>query len=276
MQRGLVSWLLLLALCALPWRLAAQDLSGLSQALQLPKLAQLLHLEGVEYGATLEAEMFPGTGGERWASEVARIHDPARILGGLESALAPQFADHPDALAQSVAFFESELGQKIITLELSAREALLDDTTLEAAKVAFDDLRAKPSERLQSLEAFVEINDLIFSNIAGAMNANFAFMTGLRDGGAVDHSLPESDLMADLWSQEDQIRTDIEGWVFPYVALAYQPLNDEELAAYLQFSRTPAGKVVNSALFAAFDLLFAAVSYDLGLGVAEFLTAQDI
>lgn len=276
MLRRMMLILPMLGLALMPLGAASEEPSQLGAALNLPKLAQILHREGLDYGASLEAEMFLGQGGARWAAEVARIHDPSRILAGLEAGLAPYFADTPKALDEAVAFFASDFGQRIIGLELSAREAMLDKDTTEAAELAFEALSAKGGDRLAALERFVQVNDLIASNVAGAMNSNLAFMQGMMDGGAMDQTMPEADMLADLWSQEDKITQDIENWVFPFVAMAYQPLDAADLAAYTAFCETPTGQRVNAALFDAFDKVFAAVSYDLGRAAAGFLTAQDI
>jgi hypothetical protein len=62
----------------------------------------------------------------------------------------------------------------------------------------------------------------------------------------------------------------------PYLAMAYQPLSDADLEAYIAFSRTPEGQVLNRALFAAFDALFNALSRDLGLAAARLMAGQDL
>ena len=79
-----------------------------------------------------------------------------------------------------------------------------------------------------------------------------------------------------LWAQEDQVRQETEDWLWPYLALAYQPLSDEEMQAYQVFSEAPEGRALNAALFAAFDASFVRISGELGRAVALMVQGQDI
>ena len=66
------------------------------------------------------------------------------------------------------------------------------------------------------------------------------------------------------------------GWLLTFLGLAYQPLSDADLDAYIAFSETPAGQVLNRAQFAAFDALFAEVSHRLGVAAAGHLAGEDL
>jgi hypothetical protein len=257
-------------------RAHAQGVDDLSRALQVERLMAVMREEGVRYGADLEAELFPGSGGPRWQAIVDRIHDAERMGRVVRETLRAGLADDPAAAAASVAFFAGPIGQRVVELEIAAREALLDETVKDAAELALDDLRAARDPRLALLERFVTVNDLVESNVAGALNSNLAFYRGMVEAGGVDGSLTESDMLADLWSQEDQIREDTRTWLYPYLAMAYQPLSDADLEAYIAFSASPAGQVLNSALFAAFDAMFAMLSHDLGLAAATLMQGEDL
>jgi hypothetical protein len=58
--------------------------------------------------------------------------------------------------------------------------------------------------------------------------------------------------------------------------MAYQPLNDADLEAYIEVSETRAGRVLNRALFAGFDDMYVSISRALGVAAARFMTGQDI
>ena len=250
------------------------NLDALFAALDLEAVMGVMRDEGTAYGVTLEQDLFPGAGGKAWEAQVATIYDPARMsaifLDRLRQELPAQGIDI------MVDFFGSARGQRIIKLELSAREALLDDAVEEVADQNYAAMQAENDPRLALLKQFAEVNDLIESNVSGAMNANYAFYVGLVDGGAFPYDMPEQQILSDVWGQEADIRGETESWLYAYLGMAYQPLSDDDLEAYVAFSRTPEAKALNRALFAAFDAMFTGISRDLGLAAAKFIGGQDI
>ena len=257
-------------------RAAADPVADLARALALPRLFEVLRAEGLDYGAELEAELFPGAGGPRWTATVGTLHDSARMEATAMARLRDELGAYPDAVARMIDFFNADTGARIVALELAAREGYLDDTVKDAAEVAFEDMVANASPRLDQIRRLVEANDLIEQNVAGALNGNLAFYRGMIDGGGIVANLPEAEMMADLWSQEPQIRQDTTAWLMPYLALAYRPLSDVDLETYIAFSETPEGQLLNRALFSAFDVVFNGLSRDLGLAAAQFVQGQDI
>ena len=110
----------------------------------------------------------------------------------------------------------------------------------------------------------------------GAMNASYAFYNGMIDGQAFDFELTEDEILRDVWSQEAEIRLDTQEWLYGYLMRAYAPLSDDDLQAYIDFSATKAGRVLNAALFAGFDEVFTNVSKALGLSAAGFMQGEDL
>jgi hypothetical protein len=110
----------------------------------------------------------------------------------------------------------------------------------------------------------------------GALNANLSFLRGLADSGVEEFALPEADMLAQVWATEPEVRDEMVGWVFPFLTLAYQPLSDADLQAYIAFSKTPAGQRVNAAMFQAYDALFDEISHDLGRAFGLALQGDDI
>ncbi|MEY1555918.1 hypothetical protein AB3Y40_09815 [Yoonia sp. R2331] len=247
---------------------------ALFDALGLPEMMQIMREEGVNYGAEIGEDLFDGRASVEWTNIVSGIYDADAmqtvVLEGLTTALE---GDDVDAM---IAFFSGEPGQTIIGLELSARRALLDETVEEAAKEVATEAMLDNTDRYQKVRSFIEINDLVETNVVGAMNSNYAFYTGLMDGGALPQELTEDQVLNDVWSQEPEIRVNTTEWVYSFLMLAYQPLSDADLDAYIAFSETEAGQDLNAAMFAAFDGMFEDISRALGLGSAQFMTGQDI
>ncbi|MCA3488175.1 MAG: DUF2059 domain-containing protein [Rhodobacter sp.] len=264
-------------LCALPLRAASADPAALLTTLRIPEMIAVMQDEGIAYGDELEEQLFPGAGGARWDEAVARVYDESALLERFQSAFAARLAADPQAMDQIAGFFGTDRGQQILILEIEARRALLDEAVEEAAAVSVDDMRARDDPRLALLERFATANDLIEQNVSGALNANFAFFQGMSDGGAFDGAkMTEADMLAEVWAQEPDIRAETESWLYPFLALAYKPLSDADVEAYLAFSESEAGRAMNAAMFAAFDEVFRDISRDLGRAAAEMLSGRDI
>ncbi len=251
-----------------------EKLDTLFDALGLPEVLDVMHAEGVAYGADMQDQMFPGRGGPSWAAVVAQIYDTARMSDTVREALDRGLGD--EDIDPLLDFFTSARGKRIIGFEVSAREAMIDEAVEEAAEAAYAEMRANENPRLELLEAYVEANDLVDSNVMGAMNSNYAFYLGLIDAGGIGQGMTERDILADVWAQEEEIRLDTETWVYSYLAMAYQPLEDADLEAYVALSETEAGRALNRALFAGFDEMYVAISRALGRAAARFMMGEDI
>ncbi len=254
----------------------AERVVRLSDTLMMGAIMDIMQQEGLEYGKTLEKDLFPERGGDRWTAIVAEIYDTTKMRSRFDMALGKELAGAGTDIAAMEAFFESAQAQRILILEVEARRALLDQAVEDAAKVGWEDLQAEGKARADQLRRFAEVNDLIESNVMGALNANLGFYRGLATASSIAADMTEEDMLSDGWGQEPSIRQETEEWLFPFLSLAYQPLPDADLDAYIAFSETPAGQRMNTALFAAFDSLFTQISYDLGAAAALQMQGDDI
>ena len=254
----------------------ADTTERLVETLRLDEVIEIMRLEGLDHGAEIGESLLGPRAGRAWTATVSAIYREealqARFASLLEAAL-----EGDAAVAEDIeGFFGSETGQRILELEIGARRAMLDPAVDEDARSALVAMRAEEAPRLELLERFAAANDLIEQNVAGGLNSTFAFYTGLRDGGAPGFDIGEKDMLADVWGQEEEIRADLEEWLFAYLALAYGPLEDGELDAYIAFSELPSGQALNAALFAAFNGLFEETSWQLGQAAGQLLASEDI
>lgn len=252
------------------------SIAQLGEVMQLDELFEVLREEGISYGAELEADMFPAGGGPGWARAISDIYDIPVLRARFNRALREGLAPDPEALAAIIDFFSSDLGARILTLEIEARRAFLDDAAEDAARVAADKLRAGREPRARQIDRFIEAADLLEMNVAGALSGNLAFMSGMNETGINGVKLPQEEVMEQVWGQEAQIRNDTESWLQAYLGLAHSPLTEAELEAYIAFWETPAGQRLNAVLFTAFDQVFNGVSRDLGRAAGQAMLGQDI
>lgn len=259
---------------ALPAVAQDTDADALFDLLMLPDIIDIMREEGVSYGDTIGEDLFGGPPTAEWATTVAQIYDYDRMVDMVRIDFEASL-DEVD-LTPMIEFFGSDQGQMIVGLEVSARRALLDDAVEDASKDAAAIAAADDNPRLALVGEFVETNNLIETNVAGALNSNLAFYNGLLDGNAFGGALSEDQILTDVWSQEGEIRDNTSEWIYSFLFMAYAPLEDEDLQAYIAFSETEAGSDINRAMFESFDRLFIGISRSLGRAAANEMTSQEL
>lgn len=244
----------------------------LMQALRFDSTLAVMRLEGLKYGQELGRDMLPDGGGPAWAAQVAALYDPEKMAILVSHEFCATL--HDGQASPLIAFFSSDLGQKIIAGELRARREFLDSTTEEAARQRLAGMDPTRDPRLAEISAYMAVNDLVEYNVVGAMNSSYRFYSGLSRGGFLP--LSEADIVADTWAMEQATREDTEGWLLAYLSEAYRDLTLDELRAYTELSASPEGQVLNRALFAGFDRLYEELSLALGLALADVSRGEDI
>lgn len=254
---------LLLNVAALPaW--ANARMTVLMDVLQVSEAVEILREEGFAYAQVLEADMLDGQGGPFWQAQVGQIYDTNAITETLRQAFEAHLS--ADQVEASIAFFASDLGGRVITLETAGRRAMADPDVEQAAKDYFHATAGQGDPRLELVEEFIELNDLLERNVSGAMSSNFQFYKGLSDGKLIPRS--EDELLEEVWAQQDDIRADTQSWLTGFLLMAYHPLPLEDLETYVDYAQTPQGQALNAALFAGFEAVYRDVSYALGRAVA--------
>lgn len=255
---------------------AAQE-EQLWQVLQLAELMPIMQDEARAEAETMEATMFERGGDGRWIEIVAEIHDPKRLEGLFRAGLAKALADVPaDRIAEALDFYQTALGQRLVGLETSARVVMLDPDAEVDAKASFATAASRADPRADQIRRLIDDADLVDPNVAGGMNAALAFARGFDDGGGYPMPMTEAQMLTDVWSQEPAIRAETLGWMEAYLFLAYSPLTDDEVEAYIRFAASPGGRVLSEVLFQAFDAQFVQTSRDMGFAAAGQLTGREL
>lgn len=250
------------------------DVDALYEALALGEMLTIMRDEGLTYGASIGEDLLPGPVTPEWEQAVAQIYNLDAMISTVRDGLGAALGDSDvDAM---IAFFEAEPGREIVELEIAARRALMDESIEEASKEAAALAFSEETDRSVLIKQFVETNDLVDSNVVGALNANFAFFSGLRSGGGIGDSITDEQLLRDVWQQEPKIRQNTAEWVYSYSFMAYQPLTDDVLRTYIAFSQTDAGDDLNAALFRVFDKMFEDISGALGRAASQQMLNQEL
>nr|WP_319251424.1 DUF2059 domain-containing protein [uncultured Celeribacter sp.] len=247
------------------------QLDALMKGLLFTEVVQVLSDEGRDMVDDY-AEAGYGIPKRAWKEMITKLYDPAVMTRAFRAELA-EALEGAD-LSPMVAFYESDLGQRIARLELDTRKMLSDETAKTAASDAWAALDPA-ARRAELIEQYVSANDLVEMNVVGALNSDVAYYQGLWQSSASDEAMSDSDLMREIWSSEAEVRASVSEWVYGFSTLAYDSLSDEELARYVAFSKSDAGQKLNYALFAAFDGVYEQLSRGLGAGTASLMNVFD-
>lgn len=236
----------------------------LMDALRIEEVVEILRIEGFAHSEILNADMLDGRGGAFWDAQIRQIYDAEILFERIRQALTDGLeTSEIDAL---LTFYGSPEGQQIVSLENAARRAMAHPAVEQSARDAFTALEGSTDAHLERVQAFIAGNDLLARNLSGTMSAHVQFYKGLSDGRYLIQS--EGEILAEVWSQQEDIRTATMDWVNGFILMAYQPLDLAVLDAHVAFSMTPAGQALNSALFDGFESANLEISYALGRAVA--------
>lgn len=255
-----------LAAAAMMWAsatatLANPDVERLLDVMGLPAMLEAFSSEGESAGASLNDTFLNGQGGSVWADTVSRLYDPVRLDAELRSQVIDKL--DPDVATQALLFFESDLGEKIIDLEVQARLAMLDERLEDAA-------RSAPSASSDAISDFLTVRDLVERNTDTALSAQEAFFAGLSEADTQQGDAP------DLEARRDGIRASSESWLRGYYALAHSPLSEDEVAVYTAFWDTDVGRALDDALFDAFSESYVTLSFALGQAAGRLLPQNEL
>lgn len=250
----------------------ARPADALLDRLGLPEIVQIMREEGMGYGSEMARDLIPGGATPGWQASVARIYDTDAMEEVVRAEFQESFGE--TNATPLLKFFGSKTGERVVEVELSARRAMIDDGVESAARDVFRGLDGSSDERLGLVTDFVQANDLVEANVTGALNASYQFYAGLVDGGALE--MTEREILDEVWSQEPETRADSREWLYAYLLMAYGPLSDDDLEAYVELSSSPEGKAMNRALFAGFNAMYDNISYALGLAAAKQMQGQDL
>jgi Uncharacterized protein conserved in bacteria (DUF2059) len=274
-MRKLLMIMAMALVTALPLRAqVAPEITQLTQALGLPGIVDVMREEGLDYGGELADNLFPGRSNGSWTQAVSNIYDRDRMQQVVTQVFMQSIQGQD--IAALTAFFQGPLGKRIVTLEISARRALLDKSVEQSNKARTKAMLKNGGARVDLLAEFIDVNDMIEANVVGALNSNYAFFSGLSEGRAAADRRSESQILDAVRSDEDGIRQDVTDWLYEYLSMAYSPLSDAELQQYIDLSRTPAGQALNTALFASFDEMFLLISRELGQAASRVIASEDL
>lgn len=253
----------------------AQDLSELYL---FDELFPIMAAEGIaSSGDEMATPLDPADLGS-WRQTLATIYNATAMEAAFSDALDRALENRAEVARDAAEFAQTELGARVLQLEVTARAALLDDAIDDMARQVLDEARTAPesselAQRLAMIRERVDVNNLVELNVSLGLNTSYAYYTGMLSETDVPGLSPQ-DVLSLVWAQEEDIRADVIDWIESYFLLAYQPLSDDDLRAYIDWSASPLGDAFNQAMFSAFDAVFVDISGRVGAALGRALSGQ--
>lgn len=254
----------------------AFDQVALTEAYQLEALFEIVAQEGRDDAADIGADVIGDDASAAWERAMARLYDPERLLEVFLSELDREATRQANAFDAAIAFARSAPGAQMVQLEVDARAAMLDPDIEQMARDRLAEARSEDEPTLEFVDARIDANDLIESNVSLGLNSALSYFVGFAQT-APDALQPQADrMMSDVWQTEGAIRAEITDWLRAYFLLAYAPLDADARDAVLEHAASPEGVAFNTAMFNAFDRLFSGLSQALGAEVGRALASSDL
>lgn len=256
----------------------AQDgriLTGeVTRLLMLDELVSVMSQEAVAQ-ASEDLGAIPPDQQTAWRANIARINDPDRLsrLMAIELPVALGRVD-PAQIRKALLFYHTDLGKRVVQLELSARLAMIAPDARDAAMEAAEQAAETGNLRLERIDRIMAVTDVVDANVAGSLNAIIASSRGFADVSEIE--VPVEDMTSEAWAQEPEIRDNITRWVQAMLYLAYSPLSEAELEDLTTFVGSREASALADALGAAFDGIFARIAYETGVMSAGQLAEADL
>ena len=186
----------LLWLLALPaW--ADARMTVLVDLLELRQAAVILSDEGQAHAEMLNQDMLGGQGGPGWQMQVESIHDAGRMVEMVRRALEETMTSAE--VEQAIDFYSTELGGRIVGLENAGRAAIAEPEVEQIARAHYGVLAGDHDPRVALIRRLIDAADMVDRNVSTALNSNFQFLRGMRDGGALEDS--DEDLLAEVGAE---------------------------------------------------------------------------
>lgn len=251
-----------------------EDLQRFNTLTRMAETFDIMRLEGLENDKSLAEDLFGNADDPTWARSLDKVYSLSRMSETYEAAMRDLLAKDPTLVADASVFLGSDLGQRIIGLELEARRTSLDPMAMGAAQEVYSEMQRTDTERLALIERLVVAADLIEGNVSTALNANVAFSRAMAAASAPGQAVDEEQLLANVWAQEADIRTQVAEFVYPLMTLAYSPLSTEDLTAYVDFFESDVGQRFNLVVMASFEPVMIDLSAHLGAEAGRLMSGQ--
>lgn len=179
-------------------------------------------------------------------------------------------------IEQALVWLESGVGQRVTRAEEAA--AASSSPAVLQAYAAELERRPLPAERTRLIAGLIDATRAVEQGARAAESVSLAVALG------IDAAQPEQSRLGlgrlreamRLMMPAAELRARISALLPPTFAYTYRELDDADLAAYLEFSRSPLGQRYHDALVRAFTEALTRASYSMGPLIEQALRGKAI
>lgn len=156
--------------------------------------------------------------------DTAQMHDMAVEI--LEETLSDDLLDH------AVAFYESDLGKRLVVVENASHMKEDEELKTESGEAIVAGLLKLGSPRLEELKRLNAATGSEDASIHAIQEVQVRFLMAAASAGVIDLPLDEEDLRQNLKSREGEMRRSLQIAGLSGSAYTYQAFSDDEITAY--------------------------------------------
>ncbi|UOA27269.1 DUF2059 domain-containing protein [Pseudosulfitobacter sp. DSM 107133] len=171
-----------------------------------------------------------------------------------------------DLLDHAIAFYNTDLGQRLVVAENDSHMDDDSDTKSEAGQAIVDGLMRIGSPRLEALKRMNAASDSAGTAVRAIQEVQVRFLMAAAGAGVIELKMEEPDLREALRADEDALRLSISQNALSGAAYTYQAFSDDEVLDYAKALEDPDMRKV-------YDLMNA-VQYEIMANRYEALAAR--
>ena len=207
---------------------------------------------------------------DRLRDAVRATYGPDRLRQLMRTELA---ASLPDAeTMRALQFLATDLGKRVTALE---EAAAIPDNSDRIESLADDAAAALPPTRTNLIERMVKATRVADVAASIIVNQQLGVMGGFAVYAGNADSDSEDDARHRLNRYREQMVIVLGRRMVAQSAVVYGPLSDDDLAGYVTFLESPAGRQTSDAVSAALDKVLGKAAFDLGRRIGDAIRPRD-
>lgn len=209
-----------------------------------------------------------------WDLAAMETFPPHKMMAEIVSAMDGQL-DAGDIEA-ATAFLTSDLGRLVTQMEVDAQRPGQSEIVDTEGAARLAELIASDDARLDAYTRMIEALGAIDSEVASAMNLNYAIYAGMSQSGLLPYRLSEAEILQLVASQQDMIRAHIRDRIYVTFVYTYRDLSDQDLADYIAFLTSDAGRAVYGAISVATEDVMGRRARQFGARLMQLQGVQEL